>query len=91
MAARGELYDVKGEFRDAVTLALIAPTAVVLSVRDPVLVTTVPAVTIDGLGLYRVRVNLNRVGTWTFRWSSTGTGQTATPDFTILVEETVFP
>ena len=91
MAARGELYDVKGEFRDATTLALIAPTAVTLSIRSPALVTTVPAVMIDGLGLYRVRVNLNAVGTWTFRWSSTGTGQAATPDFTILVEETVFP
>ena len=97
MAAKGDLYDVKAEFRDPATISqsnpqgtLISPTAVVLSVKDPASVTTTPVVTMDAVGMYRVRVNLNQVGTWTFRWSSTGVGQCATPDFNIVVESTVF-
>lgn len=97
MAAKGDLYDVKGEFRDPATVSqanplgtLIDPTTVVLMIKDPAGTTTTPTVLIDAVGQYRVRVNLNQSGTWTFKWSSTGTGQAATEDFSISVAASVF-
>lgn len=97
MAAKGELYDIRGEFRDPLTVTqtnplgtLIDPTTIVLHVKDPAAAITTPVVTKDAVGQYRVRVNLNQVGTWTFKWDSTGTGQAATSDFSISVDATVF-
>ena len=39
---------------------------------------------------YRYRLDLQEVGTYTGKWDSTGTGQAATPDFKIVVRDSVF-
>jgi hypothetical protein len=104
VAYKGELKDVFGWFTDAAGV-LIAPTAAVLHQKTPAGVLTTPTVTAGtapdaftiaaGLGItgpyYRVRVDLNEVGTWKFKWKPTGTGQSATPDLDVVVEATVFP
>ena len=101
--AKGELKDLVNWYTDA-TGAVIAPSSVVLHLKDPAAVITTPAVTqgtapdaitsAAGLSIvgpyYRVRVNLNQSGNWTYKWDSTGTGQAAMKDDTIVVEPSVF-
>jgi hypothetical protein len=105
--AKGELKDFVNWYTDpnAADPALaIAPTAVVLHLKDPAGAVTTPAVT-QGTGpdaitrahnlpingpYYRVRVNLNASGNWIYKWDSTGTGQAAMPDGVFTVEASVF-
>lgn len=101
--AKGEVKDLVNWYTDA-TGAVIAPGSVVLHLKDPAGVTTTPAVTIgtapDAITqaaslpiigtYYRVRVTLSQSGNWIYKWDSTGTGQAAMKDDTIVVDPSVF-
>lgn len=79
----GDLVRVSAEFRDAETEALIDPTAVKLSVRNPSgTVTTYTYGDDDALlrtetGKYEQDVSADEAGRWYYRWWSTGDGQAA--------------
>lgn len=78
----GDLVSVTVEFRNT-SAVLIDPTGVTFAVRSPAGVVTnytygVDAQLVkDAVGKYRVDVNATLVGTWRYRWASTGTGQGA--------------
>jgi hypothetical protein len=72
----GDMVRVKGTWTDAAG-APVAPTAVTLTVKNPAGVATTPALTNPSAGVYYADVDANVVGTWCFRFRSTGSGQAA--------------
>ena len=76
----GDLVRVTCTFRTVASNALIDPTEVYLSVRDPSgTVTTyqysVSGITKDSTGVYHRDIDVDDAGDWYYRWHSTGTGQ----------------
>lgn len=78
----GDLVRVIGTFTDAAGAAT-DPTAVLCKVRDPSgNVTTLTygtdtALVKSATGMYYTDINVDEVGTWHYRFYSTGTGQAA--------------
>lgn len=78
----GDLVRVTGTFTD-INGNLIDPTSVLFSFKTPAgSITTYVYLTDaqlvkDSTGVYHVDVNANTIGTWPYRFYSTGVGQTA--------------
>jgi len=68
----GDGYPIRYEARDPDTSALTDAT-VALTITDPSGVTTTPAVTHTGTGLYDYTIPLTAAGTWFWRWDASGT------------------
>jgi len=80
--SNGSLPRVSGTFRSELGV-LQDPTAVLLDVTTPagVLTTyTSSGFTKAGTGQYYKDIDANAVGTWTYRWYATGTGQASESD-----------
>ena len=90
----GDLVRATGTFTTAAGAAL-DPSVVKCSVITPLAVTTTytygtdAALVKDSAGIYHVDVNAASVGTWHYRWFSTGTGQAADEGW-FVVEESEF-
>ena len=78
----GNLIRLSGIYTVVSSSALIDPTVVKLSTRDPagtVVTYTYGVSTIvrDSTGTYHADINASLAGPWYYRWWSTGTGQAA--------------
>ena len=69
----------------------VDPTAVLFQFKTPALVTTLytygtdAELVRDSVGHYHVDLNGNAVGTWYYRFYSTGTGQTAAESYFVIM------
>jgi hypothetical protein len=79
---KGDLVRITGTFTTAAGVAT-DPTAVLFSIKNPAGTTTTYTYGTDAqlvkstTGIYYVDVNVNAVGTWYYKFYSTGTGQSA--------------
>lgn len=77
----GDLVRLTGTFRDALTDALLDPTVVKVTIREPDGTTTTYQYGVDdevvrsSLGVYYVEVPIDQIGMHHYRWYSTGVGQ----------------
>lgn len=92
----GDLVTVSGAFADS-TGAAVDPVAVFCSYRSPATPTVTTTLTYgvdaalvkDSAGHYHANISATAVGTWHYRWYSTGTGQAADEGW-FVVEESEF-
>lgn len=93
---RGDLVGVQATFKTA-DGTLVDPTAVTFMVRNPDdRVTTFVYGTDSDLtrisaGFYQCVLDINKAGTWHYRWASTGTGQAAEEGSFIVRVSDVLP
>jgi hypothetical protein len=91
---KGDLVTISGAFTTAGG-ANLDPTTVFCQYKDPTGATTTltygvdAALVKDSVGHYHALVDANAVGQWSYRWYSTGTGQTADETF-FMVEDSEF-
>jgi hypothetical protein len=98
----GQFYDKSGNVTTPTAAILHVQTPAGVQSTPTVLAETAPnALTLAyeaagyNLGIdpgpyYRYQLDLQEEGTYTGKWNATGVGQSATPDFKIVVRDTVF-
>ena len=92
--AKGDLLRVTGTFTNAAGTA-VDPTAVILKHRNPAGTTTtltyaLSQLTKSATGIYYADVDITASGVWYFKFSSTGTGQAASIDMIVTINDSVF-
>ncbi len=94
-ADKGDLAKVTGTFKNS-SGTLIDPTTVMLKYRTPsgtkttLTYITNPEINRTSTGIYYAEISMSESGTWFFKYQSTGTGQAASSDYQIIVNESVF-